>query len=94
MAFYDIGLLAQDSDFALRVTASYTVETLATPGAENGNAWASSHAWELAAQPGFGDAYAYALAADNPNPGRDPAVITDGQILSAVQAVVAAGSTA
>ena len=32
------------------------------------------------------DAYAYALEADNPDPGGDPTVITDAAILSAVQA--------
>ena len=32
-------------------------------------------------------AYASALAADNPNPGDDPTVITDGMILAAVQSM-------
>jgi hypothetical protein len=34
-------------------------------------------------------AYASALAADNPNPGGDEAVITDGMVLSHVQAALA-----
>jgi hypothetical protein len=42
----------------------------------------------MAAQPGFGDAYAYALANGNPAPGKDDTVITDEQILSAVQSIL------
>jgi hypothetical protein len=44
----------------------------------------------MAAQPGFGDAYASALAADPPveRPGNDPGVITDGMILGAVQSLL------
>lgn len=34
----------------------------------------------------FEAAYEYALTADNPDPGGDPSVITDADILSAVQA--------
>jgi hypothetical protein len=40
--------------------------------------------------PGWADAWASAEAASNPDPGRDEAVITDAQILSQVQAVLAA----
>ena len=42
----------------------------------------------MAASPGFADAYEYALNTDVERPGNDPAVITDGQILAAVQALV------
>lgn len=93
MTYYDTALLSSDTDFVLRVTAAYAIETPSGQGIDP-PLWATQHTWDLASQPGFGDAYASARAADNPGPGRDPAVITDEMILSAVQAVVAAESTA
>lgn len=90
MAYSDIAALQQDSDFAYRVMAAYAVETLDEDGAVDPGSWQAIHSWDMAAQPGFGDAYASALAQDppNPRPGNDPAVITDGQILSAIQALL------
>jgi hypothetical protein len=41
----------------------------------------------MAAAPGFADAYASAVAGGVPAPGRDPSVISDAQILSAIQAL-------
>jgi len=87
MAYYDVFLLTQDFDFQARVTAAYATETVNADG-ENPNAWMGEHIWDIAAQPGFGDAYASAIAGSVPNPGRDPAVISDAMILSAVQAVM------
>jgi hypothetical protein len=56
--------------------------------------WAQSHTWELAAQPGWADAWASAETAktskDNPDTGQRDDVITDGMILAGVQAVLAA----
>jgi hypothetical protein len=88
MAYWDISALAADSDFALRTTAAYATQT---PGAggEDPPTWQAAHAWDMAAAPGFGDAYASAIAGGVERPGKDPAVITDGQILSAVQAILA-----
>jgi hypothetical protein len=88
MAYYDIALLAGDGDFLNRVAAAYATETVSDLDAENPMSWASFHAWLMAAQPGFGDAYAYALANGNPAPGKDDTVITDEQILSAVQSIL------
>jgi hypothetical protein len=90
MAYSDIAALTRDADFQARIMACYAVETLnrddLVPTPE---AWTFANLWELAAQPGFGDAYAYAIAnhPDDPTyrPGNDPAVITDGMILGAVQ---------
>jgi hypothetical protein len=53
-------------------------------------AWAYTYRWHLVSAPGWADAWASAEAASNPDPGRDEAVITDAQILSQVQAVLAA----
>lgn len=76
--------LSNDSDFIARVAACAAVEVehIYQP-----MQWAHDHVWWISAAPGFADAYEYALLNGNENPGQDPAVITDAQILSAVQAV-------
>jgi len=89
MAYWDVALLSGDADFIARTAAAYATEALSDPDRENASNWATVHAWDMAAAPGFGDAYASAIAGGVPNPGRDPAVITDLQILSAVQAIEA-----
>lgn len=52
--------------------------------------WVDSNSWDLAAQPGWSDAWLYAQTthSNDPmayDPGDDEAVITDAMILSAVQ---------
>jgi hypothetical protein len=91
MAYYDVSLLAADADFIDRATAAYATEVVDVPGHPLPDQWTPQHIWEIAAQPGFGDAYASALAGGVPDPGRDPAVITDPMLLSAVQTLLAAG---
>ena len=53
--------------------------------------WTYQNKWAFSAQPGWDGAYAYAVVA-NPTlePGDNEAVITDGMILSAVQALLQA----
>lgn len=87
MAYWDVAQLAQDGDFTLRISACYSTETSGGASPEYPTAWASEHQWQIAGAPGFGEAYASAVAANVPNPGRDPAVISDAQILAAVQAI-------
>lgn len=87
MAYWDISSLQADNDFALRTTAAYAVESLSTEGHLDPPNWQAAHSWDMAAQPGFGDAYASALAGNVERPGRDPSVITDGQIGAAVQSL-------
>lgn len=89
MAYHDIALLSSDPDFLARTAAAYAVEALQDPDRENASDWANQHAWDMAAAPGFGDAYASALANQVPSPGKDPSVISDSQILSAVQFLMA-----
>jgi hypothetical protein len=93
MAYYDVSLLSSDSEFLGRVSACYAIETPQGQGIDP-PLWAEQHKWDVAAQPGFGDAYASARAADNPHPGSDPSVITDGQLLSGIQAIVSAEQSA
>ena len=94
MAYYDVALLQADTDFRNRVAAAFAQEKIAADvipyGADDPWTWAATYAWAIAAAPGFGDAYAYALAQEPPNPapGKDPTVITDGQILAAVQHIL------
>jgi len=90
VAYSDIALLAEDFDFKQRVAAAYATETLDDSSHEIAPRWAQDHAWETAAQPGFGDAYASALAGNVERPGNDPSVISDEQILAAVQAIMGA----
>jgi hypothetical protein len=87
MAYYDLAQLADDDDFKDRIGAAAQTEGRIGPGSGAVEQWVADHRWELAASPGFADAYASAIAGYVPNPGRDPSVISDAQILSAVQAI-------
>lgn len=82
MAFSDIALLSADNDFILRTRACVAVEGVADPVQ-----WSNDHVWQMAATPSFGDKYASALAAGVPRPGNDQSVISDPDILSAVQVI-------
>jgi len=85
MSYWDISRMAIDGDLQARVTASAAQEQEGDPFA-----WAATNMIRLAAQPGWSEAWASAVAGGNPSPGRDEAVITDGMILSGVQALLAA----
>lgn len=90
MAYSDIALLANDADFAQRTVACVATEQSAgadIPG--DPGAWQATHTWQMASQPGFGDAYASAIAGEVDRPGNDQSVISDSQILAAVQTIVA-----
>lgn len=84
MSYWDIALLSSDSDFMQRTRAS-----VSTQGVDDPVTWSNDHAWQMAGMPSFGDKYAYAIATGVPNPGRDEAVISDQDILSAVQSLLA-----
>lgn len=77
--------LSQDGDFINRVAACAAIEI--DDKTKQPLQWALDNSWWLAAAPGFADAYQYAIDNGNPRPGNDPAVITDGMILGAVQAL-------
>lgn len=65
--------------------ASCAAQENATDAGVDPYAWA--YEWRLvwAAAPGWADAWESAEANGNPDPGADPAVITDAQILTQVQ---------
>ena len=86
MSYWDIAQMSADPDLTSRVAAAAAQEGAADP-----RNWAADNMLTLAASPGWGEAWASAVAGGNEQPGRDPAVITDGMILSAVQAARPAG---
>jgi hypothetical protein len=87
MAYSDVAALAVDQDFSLRTQACYATEPGSDSTGDGPATWQAEHAWSMAAAPGFGDAYASAVESGIPRPGNDPAVISDAQILGAVQAI-------
>jgi hypothetical protein len=87
MAYSDVAALTSDHDFSLRTQACYATEPGSDPSGSKPAEWTAEHIWEMAAQPGFGDAYASAIENGVERPGNDPSVISDAQILGAVQAI-------
>lgn len=77
MSYWDIANMARDYDLQSRIYACVAQET--------GNEGGVIEFLVICAAPGWDAAWASALASDNPAPGRDPGVITDGQVLSATQ---------
>ena len=82
MAYEDVSKLAHDGNLRERLIAAAALEGIADP-----EAWVDGKRWEFAAQPGWADAYASAVATFIDLPGLRPGVITDAQILAAVQAL-------
>ena len=83
MSYASQALLSSDGHFRSRIASCVAVED---PTSDlHPTAWADQNQWQIAAAPGFAEAYQYALDTGVPDPGNDPAVITDGQILAAVQ---------
>ena len=81
MSYSTINQCANDPALQGRVTACCAQEGSETPQVTMwGLIWALSSASDIEA------AYASALAAQNPDPGGDETVVTDGMILANVQA--------
>jgi hypothetical protein len=81
--------LATDSDFLIRVIACAATQNIAQP-----ERWVTEHKWELSAQPGWDEAYAYAIDTKVSHPGAQIAVISDAMILAGVQAITAKATPA
>jgi hypothetical protein len=81
-------IAASRADLALtgRITSAVAQEVAASI---DPNATTTRVHWSVLTAQDVEAAYAFALAGDNPDPGGDPGVITDGMILSAVQAALA-----
>lgn len=86
MSYNSIWTSIADTALTGRITAAIAQEV--DPG-QNPYAWLPSVQWLVVTAGDIEDAYAYALGAGTPNPGGDETVITDGMILSSVQAALA-----
>lgn len=80
MSYNTIYRCAHDQSFMARVEACCAQENEITP-----NASMFKVVYPVATAQDVEAAYASALASENPNPGGDESVITDGMILSHVQ---------
>jgi hypothetical protein len=78
------GQIAADADMNTRVAQAAAQEGV-TDAHIDPDVWTNEWRRVWSAAPGWSDAWESALAGNNENPGADPAVITDGQILSQVQ---------
>ena len=85
MSYNSIADVAHSSTLRERIAACAADEGITDP---HPTEWADHHQWRLAASPGWGDAWAYALASDTADPGADEGVINDSMILAAVQAIL------
>lgn len=95
MSYATVSIIAQDPDIAARVRGCIANEVMANQYMSTSTLRSrldlSASMWLLAASAGWAAAWESALAStraeDAPAIGADPAVITDGMILSAVQAL-------
>lgn len=82
-SYLGIGKVSNSQSLRDRVTACAARENVS----DAPDQWAFTNRWEYGAAPGWAAAYEYSEAGGNPDPGSDPAVITDAMILSQVQAM-------
>jgi hypothetical protein len=87
MSYNSVADMAESFTLNRRLTAGAAKESI-----DNPQQWVQLYRWEVASQPGWDAAWDSAVASENPDPGADEAVITDGMILSGIQAVVAANT--
>jgi len=87
MGYLDVANMTQNGALQRRMSAC-----AATEGETDPEGWVQTHRWTLCAAPGWADAWASAEASGNADPGADEGVITDGMILSEVQALGAGGA--
>ena len=87
MSYKSVASMAESYSLSRRITAGAATEGIPSP-----EQWTQMNRWEVAAQPGWDAAWDSAVASGNPDPGSDESVITDGMILSGIQAVVAANT--
>jgi len=88
MAYMDVVIMTRNASLLGRCAAAAATEP-ATLDPADPDDWAGTHRWDLCSAPGWGEAWASAVASGNPDPGADEGVITDAMILSEVQAVLA-----
>ena len=86
MSYNAIYACATDPDFRNRVAACAVQENAAPAG---GEAYATQNALTIASRKDIEQAWSYSMTSDpyHPRRGHDEAIITDGMILTAVQAL-------
>jgi hypothetical protein len=84
VTYSTIATIQEDFTLRRRLNACAAAEDI-----ENPEQWVVDNSWKLAVQPGWAAAWESALASGVESPGRREDVITDGMILSAVQAIQA-----
>lgn len=89
MTYRTQALLAKDTKLLDRITACASTQDVPDP-----ERFAWGHSWKFSAEPGWDAAYASAIDGNVTDPGNSEACITDGMILSAVQARLAAEAPA
>lgn len=83
MAYLDVADMAKDPWLKERITACAAKEGVVVP---HPTQWADDHQWQLAASPGWEEAWQYArVVGEVDHLGLDEGVISDSMILSAVQ---------
>jgi hypothetical protein len=82
MSYKSVADMADSYSLVRRLVAGAAKESI-----DNPQGWVQLYRYEIASQPGWDAAWDSAVASENPDPGNDEAVITDGMILSGVQAV-------
>ena len=91
MTYADQHAMSQDYDLVNRITACAATQKLPLdPFLMRGGPreWASRNAVRVTGQPGWEAAWASAVAGNVEKPGLNQGVISDGMILSGVQAVL------
>ena len=91
MSYSTIYAMEHDASLMGRCSAGVASEVAATGvgDASGTNFWILNRSWDLAATPGWADAWESAVANDILDPGADEGVITDGIILARVQPLLA-----
>lgn len=86
MAYSDIADMAINGDLRSRIAACAASEGIKAP---HPTAWTDQHQWQLAAAPGWSEAWQYAReVGEIQRLGHDAGVIDDGMILAAVNAIL------
>ena len=83
--YADIAAAARNEDLRNRIAGCLSSLGRTDPHPLGG---ADQIQWAVVGKESIADAYAYAVATNVPNPGRDEAVVTDAAILAAVDAIV------
>lgn len=81
MSYFTQSKMAQDYGLIMRIAACAASEDVSL----NPTSWADTHRQRLVASPGWDTKYESAIASGVEAPGEDEAVITDADILAAVQ---------